>query len=82
LRRKGFILLTHPYHSSHRAGTWRKVLIQRPWKGTAYWLVPLGFLGLFLFLFFAYTLKERERERERERMPPRDINRTWHKKLQ
>jgi hypothetical protein len=27
--------------NSHRAGTWRQELMQRPWRGAAYWLTFL-----------------------------------------
>jgi len=30
--------------NSHRAGTWRQELIQRPWRGAAYWHISLGLL--------------------------------------
>jgi hypothetical protein len=32
--------------NSHRAGTWRQELMQRPWKGAAYWLASPGLLSL------------------------------------
>jgi hypothetical protein len=54
LARKGFIWLTLPYHYSSkkevrtgikpRAGTWRLELMQRPWRGAAYWLAHVSFL--------------------------------------
>jgi hypothetical protein len=28
---------------SHRAGIWRQELMQRPWRGAAYWLAQLAF---------------------------------------
>jgi len=31
---------------SSRVGTWRQVLMQRPWRGAAYWLAPHDFLSL------------------------------------
>ena len=30
--------------NSNRAGTWRQELMQRPWKGAAYWLAQPAFL--------------------------------------
>ena len=33
--------------NSSRAGTWRQVLMQRPWRDAAYWLAPHGSLSLF-----------------------------------
>ena len=32
--------------NSNKAGTWRQELMQRPWKGAAYWLAPHGLLSL------------------------------------
>ena len=29
-----------------RAGTWKQELMQRPWRGAAYWLVPHGMINL------------------------------------
>ena len=34
------------YRSSSRAESWRQELMQRPWKGAAYWLVSPGLLSL------------------------------------
>ena len=31
------------------AGTWRQELMQRPWKGAAYWLAPRGLLNLLSY---------------------------------
>jgi hypothetical protein len=60
LGRKGFILLTPPQHcpsvmedrtgTQNRAGTWRaQELMQRPWRGAAYWLASHGLLNLLLY---------------------------------
>jgi hypothetical protein len=39
--------------NSHRAGTWRQELMQRPWRAAVYWTGSPGFLLSFLsFLFF------------------------------
>jgi len=35
--------------NSHRAGTWRQELIQRPWKVAAYWLASPGLLSLLSY---------------------------------
>lgn len=35
--------------NSKRTGTWRQELIQRPWRGAAYWLAPHGFLSLISY---------------------------------
>jgi hypothetical protein len=32
--------------NSQRAGTWRQKLMQRPWRGSAYWLAFPGLLSL------------------------------------
>ena len=33
----------------NRAGTWRQELMQRPWRGAAYWLAPHGLLSLLSY---------------------------------
>jgi hypothetical protein len=35
--------------NSHRAGTWRQELLQRPWRGAAYWLAFPGLLSLLFY---------------------------------
>jgi hypothetical protein len=35
--------------NSHRAGTWRQKLVQKPWKGAAYWLASSGLLSLLSY---------------------------------
>jgi hypothetical protein len=34
---------------SNRPVTWRQELMQRPWRGTPYWLAPHGLLSLFSY---------------------------------
>jgi hypothetical protein len=57
LGRKGLIWLIFPQPSlfiskgsqdpnSNRAGTWWHEVMQRPWRGAAYWLTPHGLLRL------------------------------------
>jgi len=55
----GFIQLTLPQHclslketqdrNSHRTGTWRQELMQRPWRVAAYWLAPHGLPSLLSY---------------------------------
>jgi len=58
LRREGCIGFTLPYHwtslkkvrtDSNKEGTWRQELMQKPWRGAAYWLAPHDFLHLFSY---------------------------------
>jgi hypothetical protein len=35
--------------NSSKAETWRQELMQRPWRGAAYWLAPHGLLGLLSY---------------------------------
>lgn len=51
LGREVFIWLILTYCSSSkdiRIGTWRQELVQRPWKGTAYWLLLMSCSACFL----------------------------------
>jgi hypothetical protein len=32
--------------NSSKVGTWRQELMQRPWRGAAFWLAPCGLLSL------------------------------------
>ena len=41
-----FITKGSPDRNSHRAGTWRQELMQRPWRDVTYWLASLGLLSL------------------------------------
>jgi hypothetical protein len=36
--------------NSHRVGTWREELMQRPWSGAAYWIASPGLLSLLSLL--------------------------------
>jgi hypothetical protein len=50
-----FIVDRSQDRNSKRAGTWRQELMQRLWRGAAYWLAPHGFFSLlsfFLSFFF------------------------------
>jgi hypothetical protein len=50
---QGFIQLTLPHHCSSskevRPETWRQELMQRPWRGAAFWLAPHGLLSLLSY---------------------------------
>jgi len=35
--------------NDNRAGTWTQELMQRPWRGAAYWLAHCGFLSLLSY---------------------------------
>ena len=41
-----FITTGSQDRNSHRAGTWRQELMQRPWRGVAYWFASPGLLSL------------------------------------
>jgi hypothetical protein len=48
-------LIVHQSEEELKAGTWRQELMQRLWRGAAYWLAPHGFFSLlsfFLSFFF------------------------------
>jgi hypothetical protein len=35
--------------NSHKAGTWRQELMQRPWRDVVYWFTPHGLLSLLSY---------------------------------
>ena len=35
--------------NSHRVGTWRQELMQRPWMDAAYWMASLGLFSLLSY---------------------------------
>jgi hypothetical protein len=35
--------------NSHRAGTWRQELMQRPWRDVTYWIASSGLLSLLSY---------------------------------
>jgi hypothetical protein len=52
LRGKRLFSLQCQVRDSRRAGTWKLELMQKPWKGSTYWLAPCGLLSLLFFFFF------------------------------
>ena len=42
--------------NSHRAGTWRQELMQRSWKGAAYWFASPGLLSLVKWAYMVLGL--------------------------
>jgi hypothetical protein len=44
-----FIIKGSQDRNSNKAGTWRQELMQRPWRGAAYWFAPHGLLNLLCY---------------------------------
>jgi hypothetical protein len=44
-----FITKESQDRNSHRVGTWRQELMQRPWKGAAYWLASSDLLSFLSY---------------------------------
>ena len=44
--------------NSHRVGTWKQVLIHRPWRNVAYWLASLGLLSLLSYRIQDHQLRD------------------------
>ena len=44
-----FITKGSQYRNSHRVRTWRQELVQRPCRGSDYWVVSPGLLSFFFF---------------------------------
>jgi hypothetical protein len=44
-----FIIEVSQDGNSNRAGTWRQELMQKPWRGAAYWLAPHGLFSLLSY---------------------------------
>lgn len=55
--RKGLLGLHFPITGLH-AGNWRQKLKQKPWRNTAYWIVPLGSLSLLSYTTQAHPLRD------------------------
>ena len=43
--------------NSHRAGTWRQELMQRPWRDVTYWIASPGLLSLLSYRTQDYQLR-------------------------
>jgi hypothetical protein len=53
-----FITKRSQDRNSHRVGTWRQELMQRPWRGTAFWLASPGLLSLLFYRIQDYQPRD------------------------
>ena len=57
-RKRLFLIKYSKGWNSHWAGTWRQELIQRPWRGAAYWLDPHDLLSLLSYRSQDHQLRD------------------------
>lgn len=58
LEGKGYLAGLHFPITGLHAGNWRQKLKQKPWRNTAYWIVPLGSLSLLSYTTQAHPLRD------------------------
>ena len=53
-----FITKESQDRNSHNSGIWRQKLMQRPWRGAAYWLASSGLLSLISYRTQGYQPRD------------------------